>query len=100
MGDRVKNIHWSDEARSDLDEIYNFYLEHSPYKASQNLIDLISETEKIVFIKQWQIDEFDSAFRRIIVKRKFRVVYKINDEIILITAVYPTKKNPENFRKE
>jgi len=99
MGDRVKNIHWSDEARSDLDEIYNFYLEYSPYRASQNLMDLISETEEIVFTKQWQIDEFDSTFRRIIVKRKFRVVYKVIDELILIVAVYPTKKNSENFRK-
>lgn len=35
MDERVKNIHWSDEANSDLDEIYEFYLEHSPDKASQ-----------------------------------------------------------------
>lgn len=99
MDDRVKNIHWSDEAKSDLDEIHKFYLEHSPVNASQNLLDLISETEEIVFTKQWQIDEFDSAFRRIIVKRKFRVVYKIIAKTILITAIYPTKKNPESFRK-
>ncbi|MGO3182766.1 MAG: type II toxin-antitoxin system RelE/ParE family toxin [Aequorivita sp.] len=99
MGDRVKNIHWSDEARSDLDEIYNFYLEYSPHRASQNLMDLISETEEIVFTKQWQIDEFDPTVRRIIVKRKFRVVYKVIDELILIAAVYLTKMNPENFRK-
>ncbi len=99
MDERVKNIHWSDEANSDLDEIYEFYLEHSPDKASQNLIDLISEAEEIIFTKQWQVDEFDSTFRRIIVKRKFRVVYKIINEVILITAVYPTKKNPEDFRR-
>ena len=99
MGDRVKNIHWSEEANNDLDEIYEFYLEHTPNKASQNLIDLISEAEEIIFTKQWQVDEFDSAFRRIIVKRKFRVVYKIFSDVIFITAVYPTKKNPEDFRK-
>lgn len=99
MDERVKNIHWSDEANGDLDEIYEFYLEHSPDKASQNLIDLISEVEEIIFTKQWQVDEFDSTFRRIIVKRKFRVVYKIINEVILITAVYPTKKNPGDFRK-
>lgn len=75
MGDRVKNIHWSDEAKSDLDEIFKFYTAHSPNKASKNLLDLISETEEIVFTEQWQVDEYDPTFRRIIVKRKFRVVY-------------------------
>ena len=100
MDDRVKNIHWSDEAKSDLDEIFKFYTEHPPDKASQNLLDLISETEEIVFTEQWQVDEYDSIYRRIIVKRKFRVVYKIIANILLITAVYPTKKNPENFRKK
>ncbi|MBK5213189.1 MAG: type II toxin-antitoxin system RelE/ParE family toxin [Flavobacteriaceae bacterium] len=99
MDDRVKGIHWSFEADADLNEIYAYYLEQAPDNASQNLLELISETEKIVFTKQWQVDEFDSTCRRIIIKRKFRVVYKVIEDVILITAVYPTKKNPENFRK-
>jgi addiction module RelE/StbE family toxin len=99
MNDMVKSIHWSFEADADLSEIFEYYLEHAPENASQNILDLISETEKIVFTKQWQIDEFDSTCRRIIIKRKFRVVYKIIDDVTLITAVYPTKKNPEFFRK-
>ena len=96
---KVKGIHWSAEAEMDLDEIFEFYLENSPNSASKKIICIISETEKIVFSKQWQVDEFDPSCRRIIVKGKFRVVYKIIDDLILVTAVYPTKKNPENFRK-
>ncbi|CAM3335754.1 type II toxin-antitoxin system RelE/ParE family toxin [Aequorivita lipolytica] len=99
MDEKVKNIHWSLEADCDLDEIFDFYLEHSPDKAFKNILSLISETEEIIFTKQWQVDEFDPSCRRVIVKRKFRVIYKIIYDIILITAVYPTKKNPENFRK-
>lgn len=99
MDERVKNIHWSEEATNDLDEIYEFYLERSPEKASQNLLNLISETEEIIFTKQWQVDEFDPSSRRIVVQRKFRVVYQIIANNIVITAVYPTKKNPDDFRK-
>ncbi len=99
MDDKVKSIHWSFEADADLSEIYTYYLEHAPDNASQYILDLISETEKIVFTKQWQVDEFDSTCRRIIIKRKFRVVYKVIEDVILITAVYPTKKNSKNFRK-
>ncbi len=100
MDDKVKGIHWSSEAERDLDDIFEFYCENSPNTASRNIVNIISETEKMVFTKQWQVDEFDPNCRRVVVKDKFRVVYKIINDFILITAVYPTKKNPENFRKE
>ena len=48
MDDRVKNIHWSLEADSDLDEIFDFYLEHSSNNVSENILGIISETEQIV----------------------------------------------------
>ncbi|WGF93533.1 type II toxin-antitoxin system RelE/ParE family toxin [Aequorivita marisscotiae] len=100
MDDKVKGIHWSPEAERDLEEIFEFYFKNSPNSASKNIVSIITETEKMVFTKQWQVDEFDPTCRRVIVKGKFRVVYKIINEFILVTAVYPTKKNPENFRKE
>ena len=71
MDERVKSIHWSFEAGSDLDEIFDFYMEHSPENAAENILSLISETEEVIFTKQWQVDEFDPTCRRIIVKRKF-----------------------------
>jgi plasmid stabilization system protein ParE len=99
MDDKVKGVHWSYEAEMDLDGIFEFYFESSPNTASKNIVSIISETEKVVYTKQWQVDEFDPTCRRIVVKGKFRVVYKIINDFILVTAVYPTKKNPENFRK-
>jgi len=100
MDDKVKGVQWSSEAEKDLDEIFEFYFENSPNTASKNIVSIISETEKMIFTKQWQVDEFDPSCRRVIVKGKFRVVYKIINDVILVTAVYPTKKNPEKFRKE
>ena len=47
---------------------------------------------QVVFSKQWQIDEFDAASRRIIIDKKFRIVYRELGETILITRVYPTKR--------
>ncbi len=99
MADRVKHIFWSPEAESDLDDIYEYYAEHSKGNELKNILSIIDEAESLVFNKQWQVDECDSSCRRIIVKSKFRVVYKVIRNEIMITAVYPTKKNPENFRK-
>lgn len=99
MDERVRNIQWSFKADEDLDEIFEFYLEHSPDFASESILSIISETEEVIFTRQWQADEFDPTCRRIIVKGKFRVVYKVSNNLIIIIAVYSTKKNPENFRK-
>lgn len=100
MDEKIKGIHWSLEAEKDLDEIFEFYLEYSSSNAIKNILQIISETQRMIFTKQWQVDEFDPTCRRIVVKGKYRVVYKIIEDVILITAVYPTKKNPENFRKK
>ena len=99
MHSKILKIVWSKEAQNDLNDIEDYYSKTSPDKAIKNILHIILEVEKIVFLEQWQIDEFDVSCRRMIVDRKFRVLYKIIDQIILITAVYPTQKNPKNILK-
>lgn len=100
MNDRIKGIHWTQEAENDLDEIFEFYLATSLNIATKIIFEIIEETQRTVFSKQWQKDEFDLKYRRVIVRKSFRIVYKIVDGFIIVTAVYPTKKNPKDFRKD
>lgn len=97
MNDSFNDIVWSKQAEYDLDDIEDYYIKFVPEKSSEKIITIILEVEKTVFAKQWQVDEYDSSCRRIIINKKFRVLYKIIDETILITRIYPTQKNPENF---
>lgn len=97
MDDTFDKIVWSINAENDLDEIEEYYLVLSPEKASEKILKIILKVEEIIFAKQWQVDEYDSSCRRIIVQKKFRVLYKIIDKTVLITGVYPTQKDPENI---
>tara|TARA_R110002126_G_scaffold97803_3_gene227612 strand:+ start:7390 stop:7692 length:303 start_codon:yes stop_codon:yes gene_type:complete len=99
MNDNFNDIVWSKQAECDLDDIEDYYIKFVPEKSSEKIITIILEVEKTVFAKQWQVDEYDPSCRRIIINKKFRVLYKIIDETILITRIYPTQKNPENFFK-
>lgn len=99
MDGKFSAIIWSLDAENDLDDIKDYYAIVSPEKSLEKIVEIILEVEQTVFSKQWQVDEYDSSCRRIIINKKYRVLYKNIDDIILITRVYPTKKNPENFSK-
>lgn len=100
MPSNSKYIVWSKESENDLDEILNHYLTHASEKAHERIINIIQGVQESIFSKQWQVDEYDPTCRRIIVDKKFKVLYKELHETILITRVYPTKKDPDGIIKK
>lgn len=97
MDGTFDEIVWSPQAERDLDDILEYYLEQKSEKAHQHILDILDETASLIFSEQWQIDEFDASCRRIIVKKKFRVLYKVLDTTILITRVYSTKMDSKEI---
>lgn len=97
MAKNYEQIIWSTQSEIDLDNILKHYLKFSPEKAYIHINDIIDTVEQTVFSEQWQIDEYDPSCRRIIVKKKYRVYYKIEDKTVRITRVYPTQKNPKEI---
>ncbi|WP_299676369.1 type II toxin-antitoxin system RelE/ParE family toxin [uncultured Dokdonia sp.] len=97
MAKNYDQIIWSTQSEVDLDDILEYYLEVSPEKAYIHINDIIDAVEQTVFSEQWQIDEYDPSCRRVIVKRKYRVYYKVEDTTVRVTRVYPTQKNPEGI---
>lgn len=91
------HIVWSSQSEKDLDDILEYFLEFSPEKAHQHILNIIDGAEEIIFTGQWQVDEYDPSCRRAIIERKFRVLYKVIDKTILVTRVYPTQKDPKNI---
>ena len=96
MGKDFNSVVWSEQAEGDLDDIYNHYIEYSPETAGKRIVEILTATDELLFSNQWEVDEFDPSCRRIIVKKKFRVLYKEIDNDILITRVYPNKVDIKN----
>lgn len=100
MGINFNEIVWSSQAEHDLDLILEYYLEASPEYAHKHIIDILESAEKMVFSEQWQLDEYDSNSRRAIINKRFRVLYRVVEDMVLITRIYPTQKDPKGILKK
>ena len=91
-------IIWTFESDLDLNEIYEFYFEKSPKVAFQLIQEIVLETEKLVFAKQFQLDEINPNYRRIIV-RNYKVLYRLIENEIVVFAVFDCRQNPIKLKK-
>ncbi len=91
---QIKKVSWSKDSERDLEQIYEHYLEHAPETADKRINSIIDAVGELVFTEQWQVDEYDPDSRRIIVDKRFRVLYRIIKDSILIVRVHPSKKDP------
>lgn len=98
-------IVWSLEAVSDLDLIYKFYFEKSPLAAS-NIYNAIID-EVVVLARFPQIAAVEElladlpySFRSLIVLKKYKVIYRIDKDRIIIDKVWDCRQNPDNLKIE
>ena len=91
-------IVWTRQAKESLKSIYNYYKDKSP-KGSKNVKDdLLRSPKTIVFAKQYQVDEINPKYRRIIV-RDFKVLYKETANKIVIIDIISTRQSPSKLRE-
>ena len=93
--ERVKKIIWTLEIAKDLENIYNFYAEKSERAASRVIEEIISEVENLKFARQYQADELNPNYRRIIVGH-YKVVYRVKKNELVVLRAFDTRSNPDN----
>lgn len=86
-------VRWTIDALTSLKEIYDFYKKKSLQGAQNVKTDIFNSPKSVVYPEQYQIDEVNSEYRRIIV-RNYKVLYKEIDNIIVVFDVICTLKNP------
>lgn len=87
-------IIWTKQARESVKNIYNFYKKKSLQGAKNVKSDLLQSPKTIYFSAQYQVDEINPKYRRIVV-RDYKVLYKEADNVIRIMDVVSTKQSPE-----
>lgn len=90
------NILWTKESEKDIDAIYDFYFEKSPKYALEIIAEIIFETEKLVFSEQYQLDDINPNYRRIIVGH-YKILYRICENLIVIFSVFDCRSNPKKL---
>ncbi len=96
---RKPKIIWSKQAVAAVKSIYNFYKEKSLQGAKNVKTDLLQSPKTIFYSKQYQVDDINPNYRRIVV-RDFKVLYKVNNNVIQIIDVISTKQSPEKLRRK
>jgi plasmid stabilization system protein ParE len=84
-------IVWTVTAKNQLKAIFDFYKVKSLVGARNVKNDILNATRNIVFSKQYQQDEVEPDFRRIIV-RHYKVIYKVSENEIQIVRIFDTRR--------
>lgn len=92
------DIVWTFEAENDLNTIYEFYLNASDVVALRIILEIITEVDKLVFYDEFQIDDINPNYRRIII-RHFKVLYRRVQNQIVIFAVFDSRQKPSKLKK-
>ena len=93
-----RDIVWTLQAKESLRTIYDYYKNKSLQGAKNVKDDLLRSPKTIAFSKQYQVDEINPKYRRIIV-RDFKVLYKESQRKIEIIDIISTRQSPSKLRK-
>ncbi|ADR20842.1 hypothetical protein MATR_15320 [Marivirga tractuosa] len=80
-------IIWSNQAKNSVKEIYEFFKEKP----------LAVAKKAIYFSKQYQPDDINPEYRRIIV-RDYKLLYKENNNKIVTIDIISSRQSPEIFK--
>ena len=90
----VKKVIWTDTAKNELKTIFNYYKEKSSQGANNVKNDILRAAKEIHFSEQYQNDEIEPDFRRIIV-RDWKLLYKEKEGIVYIIKIFSLKRDPD-----
>ena len=90
-------ILWSKRASKSLESIFNYYFQLSEPGAERIRKDILKTVSTLRFVEQYQIDELNPEYRRMIV-RHYKVIYKVKKQSILILNIFDTRQDPSKSK--
>jgi plasmid stabilization system protein ParE len=98
-------IKWSPAAIQDLDETYGFYAKKSLQTAAMLYNSIIDEAEILksqpyIAAVDLVFEDFTEVIRSLLVsKRRFKIVYHIENETVYVLRVWDCRQNPERLKQ-
>lgn len=83
-------IVWTSQAKQDLKSIYDFWKEKSVQGARSVTTDILKSPKTIYYAKQYQVDDINPKYRRIVVRDCYKVLYReIKSNIFIMGVISP-----------
>ncbi|SRR5690606_562828 len=95
---KTYKIIWTDEAKKDLKDIFDFIKIQSVQSAKNVISDIKNISKTIRFSNQNKQEYYNDRYQRIII-RNYKILYRISDSKneLIIAAVFHTSQNPEKI---
>ncbi len=100
----IKKIFWTDTARNQLEDIFDYYKEKASLKSSKNLIrkliDRTLQLDKNPYSgpKEPLLQEKKFEYRYL-VEGNYKIIYWIEDNYVKIASIFDTRQNPIKINK-
>ncbi|WP_016990505.1 type II toxin-antitoxin system RelE/ParE family toxin [Flavobacterium sp. ACAM 123] len=91
----ISKVIWTNKSKEQLKIIYNHYKVVSPQGAKNSKDSILKAGRELVFAEQYQQDEIELEFRRIIV-RYYKLIYTVEEYIIWILRIFDCRKDPKS----
>jgi len=98
-------IRFSKNAEKHLDDIFNFICNASERAAVNTYNTILDEIDRLanqpkIASKELLLEEFSHEYRSLVVMKKYKVIYFIDNEIVHISAVWDCRRNLDALVKE
>ena len=93
-------ITWTAQAKEDLKNIYKYWEKKSLQGAMNIRSDILKSPKTILYSEQYQIDDINPKYRRIVIRNNYKVLYKIESEVIFIMGIVGTAQSPEVIKEK
>ena len=93
-------IIWTSQAKQDLKDIYEYWKKKSAQGAKNVRTDILKSPKTIYYAKQYQIDDINSKYRRIVVRTFYKVLYRERKNTIYIMGVISTRQSPDFLKNK
>ncbi len=98
MAKKNYKVVWSDEAKSDLKDIYNYIKNKSPQGAKNVISDIRKAPNAVHFSYQNEDELYNNKYLRITV-RHYKILYRINEpkKELIVYVVFDTNQSPDKL---
>ena len=95
-------LEWTIPAAMQLENIYHFYYLKSIEAATNIYNDIIDEVDILIKFPEIAaveplLADYTHIYRSLIVRKLFKVVYRIEDKTIYIVAVFDCRQDPQKL---
>ena len=97
--EKVAVVYWTETGKAALKSVYEFHSEYSEISAEIIVNEIVDKADSIIFGKQYQVDEINPKYRRLIV-RDYKILYNETNSVIEIMDVICTLQSPEILKRK